>query len=575
MPLLSPRITHSMFEMGGWRAATDHLAGAAALVAVGLVVTFHGFDCGREFGEVERVLFVICFGLIGLQVATSLEAPDPPGPTECLLVMGFGLEVLLRLWGTSLLLPLLEHVTSDAWHLEVLIGQAALMLLAGITLARRATRSLTGGWLAVSPPLLFVLSYPVQVTLGACLLMLPEMTATGRELGPQEALFTSISACCVTGLTVVDTATTFSLKGKLVLLGLIQVGGLNIIAFATYFMLYLRRGDVSPPGLAYEHLAAPPAVDVGRLIKRTVLVSVAIEAVGAAVLLIQWAPHRSASAATQIFDALFHSVSAYNNAGFSTFSAGLLEPEVSGAFASHLTIAVLIVLGGLGVPALIAIGTGRLDTSARVAWRWAAGLTAAGMLGFMALEHPTLADRGTAGAWVTALFQSVTARTAGFNTIDFGLLGNRTVWLAIALMFVGASSGSTGGGVKTSTVAVLVSGLLALITGRQASIAGAHVTPGLVGKAVAIVLSSAATIAVATLLLCWAEPSFTRTQLLFESASSFGTVGLSMGVTRGLSPAGRWIVMATILIGRIGPLALYLSLCGRDISTKPTLLAVG
>lgn len=478
-----------------------------------------------------------------------------------------------RLSDFSIIRLILSWVDNDYNdHLYVLLLHVWLLIIVGIELGKATTRSTI--W-KLSAPVLFVLSFVILIVIGGSLLMLPEMTVDKQGMSFIDALFTSISANCVTGLIVVDTATYFSFKGKVLILVLIQLGGLNIITFATYFMSFVMRNiDQYSQRTSIKELLHTDELNRTKTMLRVVVVStLVIEFLGMIVLYLQWGSVFTAEN-DRIFHSIFHAVSAFNNAGFTLLTDGFLHESVQTVFPMHITIAVLVVLGGLGFTTLLDfVRFGKvssffkrqgnsLSVQSKIAVYSSISLIILGAGVFFAFEHGnSLGAQSFGQGVVTSFFQSITARTAGFGTVDFGHVSTSVIILTMLLMFIGASSGSTGGGIKTSTFTVLI---LAVWKRREkrADYGQSFLNQALVRKAGAIVIYSIVVITVGTLILILVEPDKSMMKLLFEEVSAFGTVGLSTGITPHLSPVGKSVIMVSMFIGRIGPLALAYSLFG-------------
>ena len=396
------------------------------------------------------------------------------------------------------------------------------------------------------------------------------MSADKQGMSFIDALFTSISANCVTGLIVVDTATFFSLKGKVLILLLIQFGGLNIIAFATYFISFFRKSvEGHRNRTTIKELLQTDSLDSTKnMVKMVVFTTLIIEFIGTVILYHQWDPQVGFSDNSEkLFYSVFHAISAFNNAGFTLFTDGFASAIVQSTFTLHITVALLIVLGGLGFTTIQDTFSlfrhrfrTKLPVQSKIAWLSTILLVFVGAAVFFIAENGnTLGKQDFSEAITTSFFQSVTARTAGFNTVSFSNLTPIVIVATMILMFIGASSGSTGGGIKTSTFTVL---LLAIVKRKEKAIdyGTSFLTGVLVKKAVTILLYSFGVIVVSVIILIIVEPDKTIVQLCFEEISAFGTVGLSTGITPELSTVGKSVIMASMFIGRIGPLALAYAL---------------
>ncbi len=558
----------------------DWSAVVLAFAAVASVVYYHGFRCSDGYREAERIFLHAAGWLFATHVAFSrvrsigLRAYlANHGPHAMLLVVLVG-ESIGALSGAS---PM-EHLASiigigSSEHGRVVLHHALVVSFAGLVLSEAAVGATRGLPWRPPAPLMFALGYLVLIVIGACLLMLPEMVRAGQTMSPGTALFTAVSATCVTGLQVVDTATVLSARGQVVLMLLIALGGANVIAFASYFMLTFKRElDCGQRAAATEFLGVESLGDLRAAVHTTFRVSLTVELLGASALLMTDPRTGTVDGQTAVLDALFHAVSAFNNAGFSSVPGGLQHPHLVDAMAWHGTIGWLVVLGAVGIPALQALALsprrgGRVD--ATVAWSGAAALTVVGVVAFLLTEDEgLLRGRTTDDGLARALFMSVTTRTAGFATVDLGAASSTTLGWMMAMMFVGAATGSTGGGIKTSTAWVLVRSVL---PGRARV---QWLTPALRQRAAFVAGSSAAVVAVGFGGLVYTE-SGASSALLFEQVSAFGTVGLSTGVTPTLSVPGRWIIGSTIIVGRVGPLALA-QLFGRRLTPEASGgLAVG
>jgi trk system potassium uptake protein TrkH len=426
--------------------------------------------------------------------------------------------------------------------------------------------------LKLSPPLVVIVTFLTIIGIGTMLLLLPRSTPPGKETTFLDALFTATSATCVTGLVVVDTGTHFSLLGQLIILSLVQIGGLGLMTFTSFFALVLGKGfGFKDRGLLQDILNYRSLGRIGSLILSILTITFAIEAVGAILLYSQFLPRYGQGLSSAYF-AIFHSISAFCNAGFTLFSDSFMSYRAH--IGVNLIMTSLIVLGGLGFVVLTNLlawlyshpkGKKRsLSLQSKLALLVSGILIAAGM---------SLILVGEAGENLSfkekllgAYFQSVTARTAGFNTLNIGGLSVTSAFLLIVLMFIGASPGSTGGGIKTSTFATLVFTIKSMAQGKSRVEVFHRTIPRLIVYE---------TLCVVTLALGWIATSIfilTLTEnapfinIVFEDLSAFGTVGLSRGLTSNLTSVGRVVIILTMLVGRIGPLTMALAIGGRRIS---------
>lgn len=426
-------------------------------------------------------------------------------------------------------------------------------------------------WRRLRPTQLFALSFLLLIGLGTLGLKLLPGLYTGPGLGWVDALFTATSAVCVTGLIVVDTANYFTPFGQAYLLVLIQLGGLGIITFTTLLILTLgQRLSLRTEAVSGSLTEVAPHIDYRSLTRSIVRFTLLAEASGALLLYLFWTPRFGFLGA--FWPAIFHAVSAFCNAGFSVFSDSLISFQR--APLTLLVVLALIVAGGLGFLTLEELDLLRrsrsrgtrpvLSLHSKLALSVTGVLILSGWTLFSVFEwRVTLEHLPVWSRLVNALFMSVTPRTAGFNTVDYGQASDNANFLNIILMSIGGSPGSTAGGLKTTTVALI--GLLAWarFRGREiVSIWGRSVPPETVQRAVGLFVVGFGAMTAAIFLLTALELSGYRhleaeagfLEFMFETASAFNTVGLSMGVTPELSPASRLLVILLMYVGRVGPL---------------------
>jgi trk system potassium uptake protein TrkH len=432
-----------------------------------------------------------------------------------------------------------------------------------------------------SPVRALALSFAFVILTGTVLLRQPWASVPGRQLAWVEALFTATSATCVTGLAIRPPAD-HTVAGQLVIIGLIQIGGLGIITFGMFFAL-LAGGRLSLFGreLVLSSLAHEPWEDFWPLLRTVVGATLTIEGIGALLLAAAWWGEKGVLALPW---GAFHAVSAFCNAGFGLHQASLI-PWRDNPFVI-VPIGLLIVCGGLGFLPLAELfarlrrGSRRpLSLHTRVVLTVTAALLLIGWAGFALLEAgTTLAGLSFGERALAVWFQGITPRTAGFASLDYGAMTGATLIFTMMLMFVGASPGSTGGGVKTTTVGVLLSVLIARVRAhRQVSALGRGIRPATVATAI-VVLTLSLLVVVAGMMAVsacehgiagGASGSATVVWEAFDVVSAFGTVGLSTGITPRLQPSS-WLVLTLVMfIGRVGPLTLGLALAGRPPHVEP------
>ncbi len=412
-------------------------------------------------------------------------------------------------------------------------------------------------------------SFLIIILVGTGLLLLPRAVVPGKSLGPLNALFTATSATCVTGLIVVDTGAHFSRLGQLIILGLIQLGGLGLMTYASFFALILRRSiSLREKSLLREMLNYENIGLISRLLTSTVISTFVIEAVGA-VFLFWGFSGLSLSVGERIYSAIFHSISAFCNAGFSLFSTSFMQFQNN--YLVVLTLATLIILGGVGFPVLVNL-FGKWDSQMPSGRRWLSVQTrlVLGISGVLLLLGTVFVLYSESGgalngmSWpqklLNAFFQSVTTRTAGFNTVDIGIISSPTVLFFILLMFIGASPGSTGGGIKTTTIGILFAGVFSVIKGRnRIELFHRNIPFTVLNRALVILLFSLSFVFVSILILSFTE-DLPLLDIIFEEFSAFGTVGLSRGITPFLSDIGKWVIIVSMFFGRLGALTISLAI---------------
>lgn len=558
-----------------------------SLVAIAAIIYQHGFPQTAYYRlltesiiEISLIFYVFKFLI---RIFYDFHPVDfiKDNKFEAVLLSLIVLDQLVSLFsGTHLVQQFMRAIGFPGIHTYYnLFIQLYFFLIIAVELGK-AGRFID--YIHVGPSGLLALSFIVIILAGAGLLLLPEMTVSG--ISPLDALFTSTSACCVTGLIVVDTSLCFTLKGKTIIMFLIQVGGLNIISFATLFAtFYKNSAGIKMQSLIKDMVSSDKLSNTRTLLRKIFLYSIFIEFSGALLLFITW-PNELIfkGIGEKIYFSLFHSVSAFNNAGFGLFTDNLYDITVRHAYNLQLVIAALIFLGGIGFIVLEDVfGLNNIRERRKVKWKrlqahsrialYTSGiLVVAGAIVFYLIEYNhAISGYGIYGSIVSSIFQSVTCRTAGYNTVDFSHLGQPILIFMMFLMFVGASPGSTGGGIKTTTFSVILRSAISTIKGRKNVEMVKHtISNDTISKAYSIALFSISLIFIATFILTITEPDKNFLSLLFEEISAFGTVGLSVGITSSLSMAGKTIIILTMYIGRIGTLTLAMALTKRIVYTK-------
>jgi len=422
----------------------------------------------------------------------------------------------------------------------------------------------------LDPPKTLVLGFALIILLGTILLTLPIATEDGQGLSWLDAMFTATSATCVTGLVVVDTGSTFTLFGEVVILSLIQVGGLGFMTFATFFALLMRkRISLRERLLLQESLNYVSIEGIVRLAKMILIFTALAELFGGVLLSLRFSYEMPLGQA--IYFGMFHAISNFNNAGFdlmgefSSLTRYVEDPTVT------LVVCLMITLGGIGFMVVNELyeyrHTRRLSLHTKVVLATSAFLVVAGTALILLLEYnnpKTLQPLTPMGKLLASLFQSVSPRTAGSNTLVIPDLQQSTLFLIIILMFIGASPGSTGGGIKTTTFATLIGAVVAQVKGKEDVIFfRQRILPHMIYKSLTVTMSGLALVMLVTMILTVTEAGAEFLTVLFEATSAFGTVGLSMGLTPTLSPIGKVIIALTMFAGRLGPLTIAFALAQR------------
>jgi trk system potassium uptake protein TrkH len=558
----------------------------SAMVAASFVMLFGGF---KEELLPEVVLYTIQVVLLCLFVVEKIiRLSNSASKVDFWRANWFEIPLLLMLGVTA--------IGAGRWFAPTKAEAAIVRHFAvGIYLviqvvAKLCRTSINLAASGKSPTRTLIASFLVLIISGAGLLMLPK-ASTGESLSFVDALFTATSATCVTGLIVKDTGQDFSLMGQVVILTLIQLGGLGIVVFGGVFALLLRQALSLRESAAMQDLLSTRTLSrIGNMIVFIFIGTILIEAVGTIGLFGMWndVPGQVAdNIHQQYFYSIFHSVSAFCNAGFSLFNDSF--ESYNRSWGVYVVICPLIILGGLGFGVLYDLANTavdrvkrffkklfykryrfsmetpkRLRLQTKIVLSVSACLIILGTLAILLFERYA-GQSGSAEntGLLGALFQSITARTAGFNTVDISAMSASSKFILILLMFIGGSPGSTAGGIKTVTLAVVILTAVAALRKRQeVEMFKRSIRIVVVGRAITVTLLFVAVLFIATLALSITENSngFTMSEIMFEAGSALGTVGLTTGITPSLTTAGKLIIIAAMLIGRLGPLTLLAAL---------------
>ena len=450
---------------------------------------------------------------------------------------------------------------------------------------KKRTRRPNKGWLAGSSATQTICSsFLLVIAVGTLLLTLPISSRTGR-LGVIDAMFTATSATCVTGLVVRDTWSQFSLFGQVIILMLIQVGGLGLVTLTSFFALAARRRmGFRDLRLLGESVSADGLSKATEVLKIVIKLAAAFEAVGIVLLLFAFVPQFGAEG---VWVSVFTAISAFCNAGFDLFGRfgaySSLVPYVNNYYVQAV-IMFMIMAGGLGFMVWVELAEyrkkRRLSLHAKVVLQcsvifWVGGAV---LLALLEWSNPrTMGGLSVPGKMMAALFQSVSTRTAGMNTIDLAACSPISKLLMSVLQFIGAAPGSTGGGVKVTTFAVLILTIRSVAQGRDdCVIGGHHIESKTVYRALTIiVIGAVAAFGSAVVVYYNTAETVSVIDCIFESCSAFGTVGLSVGVTGQLNTGAKLLYMACMFMGRVGPVSLAISLTAKPDDNKRKVLPVG
>lgn len=482
------------------------------------------------------------------------------GVIALVLLLHLGL-VFRKLTRYGIDLYFLETQVVGLTKMTVVISQV-LVLLTLISGALHLNSKIAA--LKFHPAQTLLFSFLILILFGAFSLTMPRCLQPNQTLSFLDALFTSTSAACVTGLAVVDTGSFFSQRGQFVIMLLIQFGGLGLMTISSCLALFFAGGvGIRERVMLLDMLNLNNMQQITLMLKRIVSWTLIIEGVGALLLFLFWYD-RGMSLGDRAFSAAFHAVSAFCNAGFSLYPDSLTS-EVQRPWVL-MVISLLIILGGLGFGTITELASflrRREGFKRRLSVQTKLVLITTGLLLFVGavlllLVQPLEGHFGT--RLLNACFSSVTARTAGFNTVDYAVFNLAGTWIMMVLMFVGASPGSTGGGLKTSTLAILFLRMRAALKGQDRIMIFFRAVPRVVSGRALVIFAFSITMLTAIVFLLLVTEKAPLEDILFEAISAFSTTGLSRGLTSQLSAAGKGIIIVAMFIGRLGPLTIALAI---------------
>lgn len=422
----------------------------------------------------------------------------------------------------------------------------------------------------LTPPQILVLGFAVIIFTGALLLTLPIASATGHSIAFIDALFTATSATCVTGLVVVDTGSAYTMFGQIVIVSLIQVGGLGFMTMATLIAFAFRKRITLKERLVLQEAFNQGSMEgIVRLIRKVIIYSLTIEAIAAVILTIRWSFDMDFTKA--LYFGIWHAISMFNNAGFDLFGT-VDAPFVSFTayaddFVVNFVVMALIVLGGIGFIVMSDVmdyrNKKKLSLHSKVVLSMSGFLIVFGAIIIFIFEYTNIRTMGSldlGGKILASFFQSIAPRTAGPNTVDIGALRQASQFFIVILMFIGASPGSTGGGIKTTTFTILISAIATMIRGKEDIVIYRYrLAKDRILKAITLTMMALFLVIIVTMLLSTTEDS-QFLKILFEVTSAFGTVGLSMGLTPDLTTFGKVLISITMFAGRLGTVTLAYAL---------------
>ncbi len=554
----------------------------SSIFAFGILLFHLGYSIDPQDQVTTSTLFNISLTLIGLgYFAKVLLVEKSIFPARVLL------ELLLSI--ILILTALIRwNVLGDEMTQVILDFTAHYHLINGLVIIlffiELSKFSLTINELKLSPSLVFILSFILLILVGAGLLSLPE--ASTDSISFIDAIFTSTSAVCVTGLIVLDTAKDFTFFGQVVIMILFQIGGLGIMVFTSFFGFFFK-GSYSIENRLFirDYINENNVNEIYKTLFKIISFTVLVEGICAFMIYHFTDSAQFTGQGDHLFFSLFHAISAFCNAGFSTLSNGLYQEGFREAYNMHLAIALAIVLGGIGFPVVldyysylkhVIIGSVKSllgiekyrhaprvsSVNTRLVIYTTGILLVIGMIVYAISEqNSTLKGLSVYGKFVTTIFGAVTPRTAGFNTVDMRELAVPTILIYLFLMWIGASPGSTGGGLKTSTFAVAMLNTFSIASGKtRVEVFRRQINNETLNKAFAVISLSVLVMGIGVLLLMILDPELALMDVAFEIFSAFSTVGLSLGITSQLSTGSKLVLMAIMLIGRVGTLTILVAI---------------
>ena len=566
-----------------------------SMIAIGSLFYYHGFNHDTETKRMLQRIVEISFGFYVIHYLAKVFYDFSPRVFirenwfEGIMVLFLLLEgISYNLFDTLILQTVFKSIGFESLAaVSVVFLQVYLFIVVLLELSDN-TNLISN--IKLHPSSIFIASFLVLCGLGTVLLMLPEMTTNNGSMGFIDAMFTSVSATCVTGLIVEDTATFFTFKGQFVIMLLMKLGGLNIVSFA-YLAAFLNRAGfgLKQDDIIEDFITKDAFFTAKGMLIKVFTLSVVIELVGGLLIYFLITPDMPfESEGDKFFFGIFHSISAFNNGGFSTFTDGMYSTFIRDAYLIHIVVAVLILLGAFGFTVMFDLFTPsnmrdrlkhpwkRPHMSTILAVRTHMLLIVIGMVLYLVAEwNTTLSEHNFVEKSIIAMFQSVSVRSAGLNTADIFSLSTATIFMLIFMMFVGGNTFSTAGGIKTSTFALICINTWSIIRGKKkVEVLGRTIPNDDMLKAFTVLVTFGGGMLVCIYALCLTEqhilamPDRGLIDLIFEEVSAFSTCGLSTGITGMLSDSGKVILSISMFIGRLGTLSIIFAFSRKIISTN-------
>jgi trk system potassium uptake protein len=548
-----------------------------ALVVLASIIIQVGFYLDEAMIKLLRIVVNVSIILLILEevgrliIATNKRAHIKDRWLDIMLFLILLLNLLFQELALGLLAGRFPSLSSkDIILIDLGIIQTALFF---VLLIKASRHSDIISMITLPPGTIFGISFATIIFIGSVMLMLPKASPAGKHLDYIDALFTSTSAVCVTGLVVVDTGKDFTLLGQIIIMFLIQIGGLGVMTLTTFFASYLAGGiSMRMRLLMKDFLSHESMGEISGILFRITLFTFLIELTGVICLYLFLGGNLLHINGAYLYSAVFHSVSAFCNAGFSIYSNNLMESIVLTNYYFSGVIMILIVLGGIGFGVLSNITSLKpwnrrqqrlkyqLSLSTKIVIITTFFLIMFGCLMIYLLDPFKFGDYTTFDKIFHSLFLSVSSRTAGFNTIPIERISVPAMLIVMFLMWVGASPGSTGGGIKTTTFALIFLAVIHAVAGKtKIEIFGRQINPENILKSFYVMMASVTVICISSLLLITFEPDKKPMDLVFEITSAIGTVGLSRNVSPFLGDGGKSIVILVMFIGRIGVLTFFMA----------------